>query len=136
MDNATWLARRASGNPIFPYQWVARYSDGSALSQFDVLKRHNSRDIDLSRVTELVILNHPASPLVVPAHLGRPHEVIVKAEVEMDLIVGTNQRNYRVTYLFGFRYGVEKYMMEINDGGAIYRRGENVAGQRSVKERA
>lgn len=134
MNKQTWQGRKLSGNPIFPYTWVARYADGSTLPQLDALKIRNSRDIDLGRVTELIILNHPGSPLVVPAHLGRPHEVIVKAEVEMTNIVGTDEWNYLVAYFFGFRYGKEKYMMEIDDNGVVYRRGENVAGKKIIRE--
>lgn len=119
MDRKAWMTQR-SQDPFHPYKWVARYSDGTTFSQFEMDQSRTSKDIDLNRVTELLVLNHPVSPLVVFAQLGRPDEVITETKVDMTPVVGSDEWNYFiVAHLFGFRYGTEKHVIRIDKDGVV-----------------
>lgn len=124
MDKKAWLARRTSHNPFHPYTWVALYSDGTMLGQFDPNQRRTSKDIDLNRVTELQVLNHPVSPLVVLARPGRPRpdQVIIEVEIDMKMVPGSIDWDYFIlAFVFGFRYGNEKDVIRIDKEGVVTR---------------
>jgi len=126
MDLKTWKERQASGNPIYPYHWVAKYVDGTTISQFDGLRSRTSFDIDRQHVNELVIMRHPMSPIVVerPTGMGVPDRIIVRASVDMVTELGTpgfgpNAWKYKVAYFIGYRYGTHEFLLQIDDDGRL-----------------
>lgn len=126
MDLHTWQRRKNSGNPIYPYHWVARYIDGTTLSQFDGLNSHTSFDIDRQRVQDIVVMGHPMSPILIerPTGMGVPDRIIVRASVDMTTPLGAKGFGpsawvYKVTYFIGYRYGKEEFLLRIEDGGGL-----------------
>lgn len=107
-----WKKRQLSENALYPYQWVINYTDGSAIAQFDGLRRNTSRDIDKARVRNMIILNHPASPIVVePPFPSPPDEVIIKCTVDMDMRLGQEPKVASWVCKFGYRYRAEFYYL-------------------------
>lgn len=130
MDERTWLARQASGNPLFPYTWIAEYhgapfglGSGGRLKQFDVDGYHTSFDIHRARLKRLLILNHPLSPIDLPVPFDRPpDEIIMKARVDLDMELGSKEIvARRVSCFFGYRYGADKFLLEIDDEGNLHK---------------
>lgn len=126
MDIQTWQRRQISGNPIYPYHWIAKYIDGSTLSQFDALKSHTIFDIDQQRLQNMIIMGHPKSPIIVerPTGMGVPERIIVRASVNMISDSGTpgwGQKawKYKVIYFIGYRYGKHEFLLQIDDNGAL-----------------
>ena len=124
MDLTMWEARKRSGNTIFPYRWVARYEGGGQLQQQDVDGYHLSRDIELQRLKELVILGHSDAPITLPVlwkWSERPlDEVVIKAQVDIEYELGTRRLvGYKVAYHFGYRYGQDLFLIEITDEGKV-----------------
>jgi hypothetical protein len=105
---------------------MALYSDGTMLGQFDPnhAKTRTSKDIDLCRVTELQVLNHPVSPLAMLARPGwsRPDQVIIEVEIDMKMVPGSIDWDYFIlAFVFGFRYGKEKDVIRIDKEGVVNR---------------
>ena len=125
MDAVMWEARKMSGNPIFPYRWIARYDGGGELKQFDVDGYHYSHEIDRARLTELVVLGHK-SPIKIPTlwkSSERPLEdVIIKAQVDIEYELGSKRVvAYKVAYHFGYQYGQDLFLVEIDDNGKVWK---------------
>jgi len=123
MDLISFQRRVSEKNPIFPYSWQANYKDGGRLSQFDLDGHHFSREIDCSRLTALIILGHPDSPVTLPVlYPDRlPDEVIIKAQVSLSQTLGQVGMTRTVRYFFGFRYGDEKFLLEIDEQGKLWK---------------
>jgi hypothetical protein len=97
-----FATRRAAKNPVHPYRWEARYAGGGRLCQYDVDGMHRSPEIELSRVSGLVIYGHPSGPLRVTRRWDcAPSEVIIRSRVRIMF----GESIYRtVEHWFGFRY--------------------------------
>lgn len=129
MDDRTWLARMASGNPLHPYTWVAEYQDaafgfgppGGRLKQFDVDGYHTSRHIDRVRLKRLLILNHPRSPIDLPVPHGPPDEVVMRARVDLEMDLGGTIVGRKVSCFFGYKYGEDQFLLEIDDEGKLHK---------------
>jgi len=111
---------------MFPYRWIARYEGGGELKQFDVDGYHFSREIDRGRITELIVVGHPTSPIKIPRlwkSSERPlDEVVIKAQVDIEYELGTkNIVRRKVKYHFGYRYGQELFLMQIDDDGKVWK---------------
>lgn len=108
--------RLEAANPIAPYQWEARYATGR-LRQRDGAGWHTSREIDRGQLQALVLLGHPASPVVLP--MPRPDrpvdEVLIRATTELSITPGnaTAADARRWTFL-GLRYGGEAWVLQID----------------------
>ena len=129
MDDATWRRRMASGNPLYPYTWVAEYhpaflglGPSGRLKQFDVDGYHTSLDIQKARLMRLLIMNHPLSPIELPVPFDRPpDEIVMKARVDLEMDLGGKVVGRKVSRIFGYRYGEDKYLLEIDDEGMLYK---------------
>lgn len=127
MDTATFNRRVLERNPLYPYAWEVRYNGGGRLRQFDFDRQHFSREIDIARVESLVILGHPSSPIVLelPYADRPPDEVIIKAQVSIHetICLGApgKEMSREVKVFFGFRYGPEKFLVEIDEAGRIWK---------------
>ena len=126
LDAAAWAARLRSGNPLWPYRWVARYRGGGRLCQFDVDGYHKSTDIDRARLEELRVEGpHPFAPFVLPVPPGRPpDEVLLKVQIDVNMELGTNQiREHVAEFFFGYAYRVEnkrhEFLLHIDRDGRV-----------------
>lgn len=71
----------------------------------------------MARVSRLVILGHPAGPLVLDTPIP-PRAVVIMARRRISLSSTGQQRSRRV--LFGFLYeGQQQVVMQIEDDGAV-----------------
>lgn len=122
MDVA-YAHRLADPNPIAPYRWEARYAGGGRLRQFDVDGWHSSREIDRARIEALVILGHPASPIVLsrPYADRIPDEVLVSAQTDLVQTLGQGITDRHVVFFFGYRFGAEEFLVRIDAAGRLMR---------------
>lgn len=123
MDLTAFNKRILNRNPLHPYSWQASYKGGGRLKQFDFDGQHFSPEINRSRVTELVILGHPDSPITIPIPYPDrvPDEVIIKAQVSLRQTLGVPGMTRTVRLFFGYRYGAEKFLLEIDEQGKLWK---------------
>jgi len=121
VDALAYGHRLADPNPIAPFAWEARYRGGGRLRQYDVDGRHTSREIDRARIESLVILGHPASPIVLPRPEPDriPDEVLVLAQTDLVQTLGQGITDRRVIFVFGYRYGPTRYLVTIDEAGRL-----------------
>jgi hypothetical protein len=128
MELAVFQRRVAARNPLEPYSWEARYRGTGRLRQFDHDGYHFSHEIDRGRLAALVVLGHPDSPIVLPVPYadGRVVDhVIVKAQVSLTQQLGVAAPgaswDRAVRCFFGFRYGEERFVLEIDELGRLFK---------------
>lgn len=95
-------------NAIEPITWRAEYRGGGRLRQFDVDGLHYSREIDLDRISELVLEGVPGAGEVILEPHRRPDAVILMARNR--ITVGAGRRRW---ILAGFRYGDDESLFQI-----------------------
>lgn len=104
-------------NPLGRFSWRADLINPFAfMFQFAANGYRCARDIPRERITALVILGHPSSPIACATikSLGPPDEVLVG--IHKSLVFETGLAHLKdelsIPY-FGFRWGTDKYLLEI-----------------------
>lgn len=120
-----WAERQKSGNPIWPYQWVAHYYGGGRLQQFDIDSYHKSTDIELHRLERIVVSGpHALAPFVLPVPAGSPPDrVLMKAQIDYEMDLSGTITRRAAEHFFGFVYTVEgqphEFLLHIDRQGRV-----------------
>ena len=122
----THWRRLAIPNPIAPFTWEAEAWDGRLMRQFQDGRIVYTPSIERQTLALLRIYGHTAGPLELPVPFRwevRPlDEVICKCSTDMHLPTPDNsQMTYTHRWFFGYRYGTDLYLLEIDEHGEVYR---------------
>ena len=99
------------------WQWVATYSDGSVLMQFDnegVF--HQFREIEQDKLVSFMMISEGKPPIMFPF---KPGMKLIHCYRNMHLNFGTDEARFIKLYCFGWQRGNEKVMMAIMPDDAV-----------------
>lgn len=111
-----WANRLASGNPVFPFEWVVHYRGGARFSRVCQGIVRTSAQAPLMDVDKLRVLR-PGAVLDVLAPDPAPDALVIRARVVRP--IGAPDRGGVSAWTFGFLHGGEFYGVTLDATGRV-----------------
>jgi hypothetical protein len=96
-------AAPSSSHPLWPWEWTLVYADGRRLSRVERDRIWTSRQVPRVGLLRLELVGGPGGPVVIPARLAPPDEIVLRAHRLRPLLgpgIPTS-----LGWTVGFRYG-------------------------------